>query len=175
MKDEMTPDSPQGSEGSKPKRPTRDYSDVPQRPIKLKNDIGGLVLPRPKASAPAAKKSKVKAKPRTARTRTKKAAEAKVKPALQGISDVALEAAANAAREEGMPLDRWVEQAILHALVESETQEPPEPPEPIVIESPDMKLLNQRLQEITRHLERIEKQKGFWTQLWERLITEGRS
>lgn len=140
--------------GSKPKT---DYSELPQKPISLKKDIGGLAGPVGKQhesdkpdsarlSAPGAKNKPA----------VKKKLPAASQWTLRGISKAARETAAQAAKQEGVKLHQWLERAIYQAAEAS----------PQTSEN-DQQLM-ERLEDIRDRLERIERQNGLAYRFWQR-------
>jgi hypothetical protein len=101
-----------------PVKHSKDYSDLPQKTIKLKQGIGGLAGPlADSADTPlAAGDGKPVARTPTQRYPVKKPRKSATQWTLRGISTPAREAALNAAKEQGIPVGRWLERAIFQAL-----------------------------------------------------------
>ncbi len=140
-------------------KPKQDYSELTQKPITLKKGIGGLVRPGERKRQPAdaestasvvsvQKKKTLSRKPHTTTT---------VQWTLRGVSATAKEVAVNAAREEGLKLNEWLERAIYQAVSASPEHREPDQP------------LQDALDDIRVRLERIELQSGFFYRIWERL------
>ena len=135
-----------------------DYSELPQKPITLKKDIGGLAGPGRKrqqaegvaSAAPPANTVKKKAS-------VKKRREVSTQWTLRGVSKSARELATNTAREEGLKLHEWIEGAIYQAATASPTDR-----------ETDQEVLD-ALQDIRRQLERIEQQSGLLYRMWQRV------
>jgi len=140
-------------------KPKQDYSELVQKPITLKKDIGGLVRPgekrlQPSEVEPAPPPVPVKKKQASAKKRN---ASTSVQWTLRGVSASAKEVAVNAASEDGVTLHEWLERAIYQAASAS-----PGPAEP------DRMLLD-ALEDIRQRLERVEQQSGFFYRIWEHL------
>lgn len=141
--------------GAKPKP---DYSDTPQKPITLKKDIGGLVGPAGEKEKPV----ETKAAPQPAASQKKKVTVKKKSVAtgqwtIRGVSTTAKEAAIQAAREEGLKLNEWLERAIHQAVSAAPEQQESDKP------------VQDALDDIRIRLERIELQSGFLYRIWEHL------
>lgn len=134
-----------------------DYSDLPQKPIKLKEGIGGLVGPGAKKPEPVSEENVT--------TKAVKAGPPKHQPSettqwtIRGISKLAREAATSAAKQEGIKLNEWLERAI-HLYLSSHAM--PEQQDTQVREA---------LDDIRQRLERIERQSGFLYRIWQRMKT----
>ena len=137
----------------------QDYAEHQQKPITLKKNIGGLVRPGKRKVRPAAAAATSSPTPpqRKKVTVKKKAAATAEQLALQGISKAAREAAVNAAREEGLTLNEWLERAIVQAV--STTPVDREPAQAV----------QDALAEIRSSLVRIEHQCGFLYRIWQRV------
>ncbi len=139
----------------------QDYSNLPQKPIKLKPDVS---LP------PVLKRSAGKSRP----TSRGKAAESKPSPkkrtppsppspppaATTALSQTALETARGAAAQAGVSLETWIENLILDSARPASAR----PAERDVNE--ELLRIRQTLEEISSRLDRIEHQKGFWQRFW---------
>jgi hypothetical protein len=138
----------------------KDYTVLPQRPIKLKAGIGGLVeaprksdekvaVKRPDEPAPIPPQMRPAKKPRKSATQW----------TLRGVSPRAREAAVAAAKEQGMPLGQWIDQAIFQTLA------------PAAKPQDSHQQLLDRLADIQARLERIERQPDWWERLKQFLKT----
>ncbi|MGD8932261.1 MAG: hypothetical protein PVI52_06815 [Chromatiales bacterium] len=138
----------------------KDYSVLPQRPIKLKAGIGGLVEPphnsidndsvkRPDKPAPIPPQLRPAKKPRKSTTQW----------TLRGVSPGAREAAVAAAKERGIPVGEWIDEAIFLALTPAD--KPSDPNQQVF----------DRLENIQARLERIERQPVWWERLVQFLKT----
>ncbi len=138
-------------------RPKQDYSELPQKPITLKEGIGGLAAPAKTHEESAEKPlAALAAKPKK-RLPAKRKRATRDQWILRGVSISARDAATKAARAEGVKLAEWLDQIILRTTTapaqSGETQQQ-------VLEA---------LRDIQNRLERIEYQRGFLSRLWEQL------
>ncbi len=139
-------------------KPIADYSELPQKPITLKKDIGGLVRPAGEEVPTAEHESSTPAVARQKKTAsTRKKSSANGQWTLRGISSTAREAATQAARQEGLKLSEWMERAIYQSIATSPSQQ--EPTQPVI----------EALEDIRSRLERIELQSGFFYRIWQRI------
>jgi hypothetical protein len=137
----------------------KDYSVLPQRPIRLKAEIGGLVRPQRAADKSTAKDSDRPAPVPPEQRPAKKSRRSTTQWTLRGVSPEAREAALRAAKEQGIPLGQWMDQAIGKALAEAATSE-----------DSQQQLLD-RLADIQARLERIEHRPDWWERLKQFLKT----
>lgn len=139
-------------------RHTQDYSELPQKPITLKEGIGGLAAPAKTNPGSAAEKplaaSAAKPKKRVPATRKRAAGDQWI---LRGVSKTARDAAAKAAKAEGIKLGEWLDQTILRTTTA-----------PAQGEEAQQQVL-QTLRDMQNRLERIEYHRGFLSRLWEQL------
>ena len=143
-----------------------DYSDLPQKPITLKKGIGGLARPLGRQRGREEKQIPI---PTPIPTPEKQPAVKKSTATtggqwtLRGVSPEAREIAMKTAREEGVKLHEWIEQAIYHAAS-------PAPENQISTqENQNDRVIMEAFQEIRERLERIEEQSGFVYRFWQRL------
>lgn len=141
------------SAGRPLKGPLPKYADKPQRAITLKSDIGQTDIPTETVTRQqvTARKSPNTPKPKTTQSPRHWT--------LRGVSDEARNIATQKAEEQGLKVSEWLEQLILeenHLPKEMEV-------------SGDQ--LQEALEDIRIRLERIEQQRGYFSRLWERLIT----
>ncbi len=155
---DQTSESKVSSTNRPPKPLPQDYSNLPQKPIKLKPDVS---LP------PVLKGSVSKARPTSrnkssnARSSTRKSPPPPATAPGSELSKSVLEAARKAAASAGLPLDTWLEN-----LMRENT--PPSAPVPDLEE--ELATIRGMLGGIERRLERIERQKGFWQRFWQQYI-----
>jgi hypothetical protein len=159
---ESTLDKPTPLPTHPPKKPRKDYSALPQKPITLKHEV----------SSPAAL-NRQKQKPKR-KSVTKKASIPKPKPAkakqpsppnpwtLLGISPEVEKAAMSAAQQEGVTVGEWLEGMILRHTSEETI------PHPTESESG----LAESLKSIDERLGRLENQRGFWIRFWDRFMEQ---
>ncbi|MES9817207.1 MAG: hypothetical protein ACH255_08575 [Candidatus Thiodiazotropha sp.] len=160
MTDKRSSDQSGTAPNKPPKRPARDYSALPQRPITLKHSKKKKPASKTKKSSPnkiPSPASKKKAPPRKAVPRVKK------KPAnqwlLKGISETARQYAQEEANRRGVPIGAWIEQLILSSRqVPDESQTDDQREE-----------ITEVLHAIEQRLDKIEEQKGFWRRFWEQV------
>lgn len=134
-----------------PKRPKRDYSALPQKPITLKHK---------QKKKPPVKKQKPKAP--TAQQKAKPAVKKKIDNPwhLEGMSDDVKAAIVAAAERDGLSIAQYLEQLVLQQhdtatagqLLQLDTE------------------IHDRMNAIERRLDRIEEQKGFWGSFWEKVM-----
>ncbi|MET0081191.1 MAG: hypothetical protein ABW119_22280 [Candidatus Thiodiazotropha lotti] len=133
-----------------PKRPKRDYSALPQKPITLKH----------KQKKPTVKKQKPAAKPPQQKAKSTPRKKADNPWHLEGMSDEVKAAIVAGAEREGLPIAQYLEQLVLQQhdtatagqLLQLDTE------------------IHDRMNAIERRLDRIEEQKGFWGSFWERVM-----
>jgi hypothetical protein len=138
------------------KTPQKDYSSLPQKPIKLKQDV---------SLAPALKPGKRMTNETTPTPKKKterKAHPHSSKPFAQ-LSPQIREIALAAAAREGVSLDAWLE-----ALILQFHRATPQ------AESEASGSVLQSLQRIERRLERLEDQRGFWRRFWDQFMEADR-
>jgi len=141
-------------------KPQQDYSDLPQKPITLKNGIGGLA--GPVSAKVDSTEHHQTASPKATPPKTPSVAKshrATGQWTIRGISKTAREAATQAARDEGLKVSEWLERAIHQSLTP--------PAKSFEGEASVM----QALDEIRSRLERIEQQNGFLYRIWQRIKT----
>jgi hypothetical protein len=157
-----------------PKRPARDYSALPQRPITLKQ-VG--------KKKPANKQSKVSTDKNPTNTPTKKATAKKApsrvkrRPTnewlLKGIAQSTRAYAQQEAEAQGLTLEAWLEELILsqrQPIIEEDVEETDEN-----YLKYDLEQIVDLLNTIEARLERIEDQRGFWSRFWEQAMKQSKS
>ncbi|MES9835803.1 MAG: hypothetical protein AB2637_05530 [Candidatus Thiodiazotropha sp.] len=153
-----------------PRRPSRDYTNLPQRPITLKPLKKKRPLPTPK-------KASVKSK--SAVTRKKRAAPKKSLPRarkqaagqwlLKGISEETKQYALEEAGRRGVTIGEWIEQLIINHRqpVAADTEAAGE------IDLPQsQEELSETLHAIEERLDRIEERRGFWSRFWDQVMKQ---
>jgi hypothetical protein len=157
MPDRPQADKPAKRKASSTKQPPKalpqDYSSLPQKPIKLKQDVS---LP-PVLKGNTSKKRAAKPSPPSATRPKKRKPTQRPNKVLEDLSPQAREIAITAAAEQGVePID-WLEQLILeHPQNEATTN--------------TTDTIVNSLQMIEQRLARIEDQRGFWSHFWEQFI-----
>lgn len=157
-----------------PKRPTRDYSALPQRPITLKQSgKKKLAGKRPDGGVD----SKPPSNPVKKASAKKTARQVKRQPTdewlLKGIAQSTRDYARQEAEAQGLTLEAWLEQLILsqqQPLIDELTDESDE--DYLMI---DLEQIVDTLSAIEARLERIEDQRGFWSKLWEQAMKQSKS
>ncbi|PVV16681.1 MAG: hypothetical protein B6D77_00670 [gamma proteobacterium symbiont of Ctena orbiculata] len=153
-----------------PKRPSRDYTNLPQRPITLKQAEKKKSLNMKKKSDSKTKQAtapKKKAVPKKAIPRVKK--QAPNQWLLKGISEEAKQYALNEANRQGVTIGEWIEQLIFDSQ-EPAASEQDEPAETYIAEEQDE--ITGALYAIEQRLDRIEDQRGFWARFWEQVMKQ---
>jgi hypothetical protein len=159
-----------------PVKPKRDYSSLPQRPIKLKK---GVDLPdalkqepaKPKAKPAPKRKAKKAERIPTPKKKRKQNNQPKESPAatewtINDLSDEAKRIAIEAATQEGLSTNEWLER-----LIRQSTEEPPQKADkPAASEEK----LSAALQSIDQRLVHLEKQKGFWARFWDQFMEQSK-
>jgi predicted HNH restriction endonuclease len=171
MADKRSSDQPGAIPKKPPKQPTRDYANLPQRPITLKQ------AGKKKSTGKTAKDS-TKSKPatKTRKKATKKSAVPRVKKKpidqwlLKGISKTTMQYAQEEAEHQGLSLEEWIEQLIL-SYQQSETSEQVDETNEAHIEG-DLEQIAETLYAIEQRLDRIEEQRGFWSRFWEQVMNQ---
>jgi predicted HicB family RNase H-like nuclease len=143
-----------------PDKLTRKYSELPQRPIRLKADIGGLAGPGRKSvdKAETAKPSIQNPLPPQLRP-AKKPRKPTTQWTLKGISPGTRDAAVQAAKTQGIPVGQWVDQAIRQSLTAGTNP------------SDSQQQVLDALGDIQARLERIERFPTWWERLKDFLRT----
>ncbi len=171
---EKPSDSP--APGSPPKSPKRDYSSLPQRPIKLKK---GVDLPNALKQEPAKPKAKPAPKRRVKKAERIPTPKKKRKPnnppeespalsewTINDLSDEVKRIATEAAAKEALSTNEWLER-----LIRQSTEETPQKAdEPAAGEDN----LSAALQSIDQRLVHLEKQKGFWGRFWDQFMEQSK-
>ncbi|MES9943635.1 MAG: hypothetical protein ABW080_01610 [Candidatus Thiodiazotropha sp.] len=153
-----------------PKRPSRDYANLPQRPITLKQAKKKKSLNMKKKSDSKTKQAtapKKKAVSKKAIPRVKK--QAPNQWLLKGISEEAKQYALNEANRQGVTIGEWIEQLIFDSQ-EPAASEQDEPAETYFAEEQDE--ITGALYAIEQRLDRIEDQRGFWARFWEQVMKQ---
>lgn len=157
-------------------KPKRDYSSLPQRPIKLKQ---GVDLPdalkqepaKPKARPAPKRKAKKAERIPTPKKKPRQNNQSKERPAvakwtINDLSDEAKRIATQAAAEEGISPNEWLERLIRQSIeTPQQSQEPPA--------SGDN--LSAALHSIDQRLVHLEKQKGFWARFWDQFMEQSKN
>ncbi|MCU7904624.1 MAG: hypothetical protein KZQ76_02005 [Candidatus Thiodiazotropha sp. (ex Epidulcina cf. delphinae)] len=140
-----------------PKRPTRDYSTMPQRPITLKGK-------KKRKNAQAHPSQTVKTKPTATHKKPppKATKTNKTRPAqqwsLEKVSAEAKRITQAAADLQGITISEWLEQLIM------DNQRPSS--------QPTDEQLSNALHTIEQRLDRIEEQRGFWNRFWDQVMKQ---
>jgi hypothetical protein len=138
-----------------PKEPQQDYSALPQKPIKLKQDVS---LPDALKTGTAKSKKTSRRKP-TVKKKTENTASRRRSVILEGISQEAKTVATASAENEGVTLDHWLENLIL----DQHRAKPAVPKE-------SLEMIARSLRQIEQRLERLENQRGFWSRFWDQFM-----
>ncbi|MCU7874272.1 MAG: hypothetical protein KZQ91_16145 [Candidatus Thiodiazotropha sp. (ex Lucinoma borealis)] len=142
------------------KKPLRDYSAMPQKPISLKRKTK-------KKLAPVIQNAAIRPKPSATNKKTApKAAKAvKKRPPnqwdLKGLPDEAKQAVIEEANQRGMSITDWMEQLIMSS------RNLEDKPAPV-----NEQQLTNTLHAIEQRLDRIEQQRGFWSRLWDQAMDQ---
>ena len=138
----------------------RNYAELPQKPIKLKADIGGLASPPRKVLDEIVEHKTTRPKPIPPQMRpAKKPHTSTGQWTLRGVSVEAREAAKEAAKAQGIPLGEWLERAIDQALAP-----------PATTQEPQREVL-EALSDIQDRLEQLEQDRDWWGRLKQFLKT----
>lgn len=132
-----------------PKKPTRDYSAMPQKPITLKR--------RKKKPAPTKQRETTKAQPLKDIPSPRKNASNLWN--LEGISEEAKATIVAGAEREGLTIIQYLEQVALRQNREAVNQS----------QLSNTEILN-RISSIEQRLDRVEEQRGFWGSFWNRVM-----
>jgi hypothetical protein len=154
-----------------PRRPARDYSSLPQKPITLKQrgtrktiKATGEIDTKPGR----AKKQKKKAMPKKALPPAKKQLPEQWLP--QGISEEARHYALNEAGRRGITIAEWIEQLIIEHR-QSATAGSSRPQEDSV--APQAREdITDALHAIEHRLDQIEERRGFWSRFWDQVMKQ---
>jgi hypothetical protein len=157
-----------------PKRPSRDYSALPQRPITLKQagkkksaGKGSKVSANARISNPQIKKTTTKRAAPRAKRRTSD------EWLLKGIAQSTRAYAQQQAEAHGLALEDWLEQLIQnHQQTVGEEQVGETDDDYLKY---DLEQIVDSLNAIEARLERIEDQRGFWSRLWEQAMKQSKS
>jgi hypothetical protein len=133
-----------------PKRPTRDYSAIPQKPITLKHRKKKPVATKQKAAAKEVQQKDIPS-PRKNRSNPWH---------LEGISEEAKAAIVAGAEREGLTIAQYLELMALRQDREAV---------PVQSQSSDTEVLN-RICAIEQRLDRMEEQRGFWGSFWDKVM-----
>jgi hypothetical protein len=153
-----------------PGRPARDYSNLPQKPISLKqlgtkkklNSAG-----KTEAKSGPATKQKKKVMPKKPVPRVKKRHPDQWPP--QGISEEARAYARNQADRQGVSVGEWLERLIIDHR-QSATGDRQTPAETDTREPPDE--ITETLHAIEQRLDRIEERRSFWSRFWDQVMKQ---
>ncbi|MEW8026945.1 MAG: hypothetical protein AB2792_03810 [Candidatus Thiodiazotropha sp.] len=148
-----------------PRRPARDYSSLPQRPITLKRinkkkSAGKTKKGRADTVSSTAPKRKIASK-KSAIPRTKK--QPPKQWLLKGINDATRQYAQAEAERQGVAIGEWLEQLILNHQQQASNASS--------VDS-DQEEITETLHAIEQRLDRIEEQKGFWRRFWEQVMDQ---
>jgi hypothetical protein len=174
MSDKSSSDQAGSIPKKPPKRPTRDYSTLPQRPITLKQagkkqstDKASKISADTKTTSPGSKKAIAK----------KAAPQVKRRPndgwLLKGIAQSTRAYAQQQADAHGRTLEAWLEQLIL-SQQQSDVKEQVDKTDEDYLKY-DLEQIVDSLSAIEARLERIEDQRGFWSRLWEQAMKQSKS
>ncbi|MES9862240.1 MAG: hypothetical protein ABW157_07855 [Candidatus Thiodiazotropha sp. LLP2] len=133
-----------------PKRPKRDYSAMPQKPITLKHIEKKPVRTKQKTVSQEQQRA---SKP----TPRKKATNPWH---LEGMSDEAKATITAGAESEGLTIAQYLEQMVMQRDREVT---------PAQVQTPDAETLA-RINAIEQRLDLIEEQRGFWGSFWDRVM-----
>jgi hypothetical protein len=139
-----------------PKAPQQDYSALPQKPIKLKTDVS---LPPVLKKGTAKRRNTSKETVPTAKKRKRTSPPRKAVQVFDDLSAEARKLALNAASDSGLEPIAWLEGLIRNTQQNHRAEETPSNAE-----------LLHMLQKIDQRLQRIENQRGFWSQFWEQYM-----
>jgi hypothetical protein len=160
-----------------PAKPKRDYSSLPQRPIKLKK---GVDLPEALKQEPAKPKAKPAPKRKVKKTERiptpKKKRRQNNQPietqatnewAINDLSDEAKRIATDAAAREELSTNEWLERLIRQSTAET----PPQADKPKTSDD----TLSAALHSIDQRLVHLEHQKGFWARFWDQFMEQSKN
>ncbi|MCU7844345.1 MAG: hypothetical protein KZQ93_10955 [Candidatus Thiodiazotropha sp. (ex Monitilora ramsayi)] len=151
-----------------PKSPKKDYSSLPQKPIKLKKDVDVPTALRRNSTKPPSKKARDKSLPTPKKPRKPTTDKSRARNAnqwtLRGISAEAKAIAMNAATQEDIKVSEWLERLIMQSVQ-------PQQKEGIGITEDE---LSATLHSIDTRLERLEQQKGFWARFWDQFMDQSK-
>jgi hypothetical protein len=148
-----------------PKRPTRDYSNLPQRPITLKQAGKKKSISKQSKSAVTTKSSHTPAKKAAKKTTRQTKEQSTDQWLLQGITQSTRELAQQEAMIHGLTLEAWLEQLILnHPPPQINEQGENRDDEHLKY---NLEQIIESLGAIEQRLERIEEQRGFWSRFWD--------
>jgi hypothetical protein len=136
-----------------PKRPQRDYSALPQKPITLKH----------KAKKTTHKSTKPPAKPGSATSKKKPHPKKPPNPwNIDSMSTEAKQIIQAGAESQGLSIAQWLEALVMNQdrFFHHENEE-------------KEKHLLRSLHEIEQRLDRIEQQRGFWSRFWDQVMNQG--
>ncbi|MCU7881061.1 MAG: hypothetical protein KZQ60_11360 [Candidatus Thiodiazotropha sp. (ex Lucinoma aequizonata)] len=139
------------------KKPLRDYSAMPQKPISLKRKTK-------KKLASIIQNAAIRPKPSTTKKKTAAKAVKKRPPNqwdLKELSDEAKQAVIEEANQRDMSITDWIEQLI---MTSQNLEDKPAPEN-------KQQLIN-TLHTIEQRLDRIEQQRGFWSRLWDQAMDQ---
>ncbi|MEW8506270.1 MAG: hypothetical protein AB2598_06160 [Candidatus Thiodiazotropha sp.] len=170
MVDKRSNKQPDAIPKKPPKRPSRDYASLPQRPITLKPLKKKKPLPTPKRAS---------AKPKPAPKKKKKVAPRQQLPKvtkqpvdqwlLQGIAEEVKQYALEEANRQGVTLGEWIERLIIDqqqpAASAPETVTGHEDPQP-------QEEISEALHAIEERLDRIEERRSFWSRFWDQVMRQ---
>ncbi|MES9969692.1 MAG: hypothetical protein ABW092_06625 [Candidatus Thiodiazotropha sp.] len=173
MADKRSSDKSQSIPKKPPKRPSRDYANLPQRPITLKKarkktSVKKKKQPEIKARHAPAPKKKVTAKKTIPRVKKQSLNQW----LLKGVSEETKQYALDEANHQGVTIGEWIEQLILD-YQESEYDQQNEPVETDIPQQQDE--IVAALYAIEQRLDRIEDQRGFWARFWEQVMKQDKS
>jgi hypothetical protein len=162
--------------GSPRKSPQRDYSSLPQRPIKLKK---GVDLPdalkqeptKPKTKPAPKRKAKKAERIPTPKKKRKQNNQPKESPApteltINGLSLEAKRIATEAAAQEGISANDWLERLIRQSIQTPQKTDQPKTSE---------ENLSAALHSIDQRLVHLEQQKGFWARFWDQFMEQSKN
>jgi hypothetical protein len=170
MADKPSSDQSNAIPKKPPKRPTRDYSTLPQRPITLKQKS----KKKPEKKTP---RHSAKAKPTAAPRKKTALPRVKKKPSsewlLKGIAESTRQYAREEADRQGLSLEAWIEQLILSQRQPVSGEQDDESNEEYM--EGDLEQIAESLFAIEQRLDRMEEQRGFWRRFWEQVMNQAKS
>ncbi len=160
MPDKSQADPSTRPKGTTAKLPIRDYSTLPQKPIKLKDEIDlHPALKSAETEHKSAQATPPLAKPRRKKPTIPKTPAPKTPTLIDSLSPEAREILQRAASTSGLEPLAWLDQ-----LVRQSPQTDHRPP------TSDNRELLQMLHKIDERLLRLEDQRGFWSRFWDQFM-----
>ncbi|MES9993097.1 MAG: hypothetical protein ABW098_14155 [Candidatus Thiodiazotropha sp.] len=168
MVDKRSSKQPDAIPKKPPKRPSRDFANLPQKPITLKQKKKPLPTPKKaRVKSKPAIKQKKKAVPKRSLPQVKK--QSADQWLVKGISEEAKQFARDEADRQGVTIGEWIEQLIVNhqqaATRVAQTSNENEMPQP-------QEEINDALHAIEERLDRIEERRGFWSRFWDQVMQQ---